>query len=157
MFDYERRYLPNKKLSLDQNELLINETKKIVDFIKAEKRIIVGRARNTTHTGEAVNWQQLIKPELQAQRLPEIEDKVKNKIANWKKRDDLIECAAFCELLYDKLYFNIELKLKDQLNRKAINSFALSKYGTDIKAQLQGGEKKKARNNHKKLLSKYFS
>jgi len=94
-------------------------------------------------------WQVLIKEILQT-RLIEIESKISDKIALWKQRKNLIECAAFCQLLYDKKYFE-----KGSTNRKTVNEFALSKYGTDISTQL-GSAKKTDREKHKSLLLRLF-
>jgi hypothetical protein len=94
-------------------------------------------------------WKDLIKNELQ-DRLTEIENKIPNKITNWKQRIDLIECAGFCQLLFDKKYF-----VQGSTIIKSVNSFALSRYGTDIDIQLKAA-KKESRERHKKLLNVYF-
>lgn len=95
------------------------------------------------------HWKKLIKPELQ-NHLADIENMIESKIYIWKDRKQLIECAAFCQLLYDRKYF-----VKGSTNRATVNSFALSKYKVDIKDQLDT-TRKPSREKHKILLSKYF-
>ncbi len=95
------------------------------------------------------HWKKLIKPELQ-NHLEDIEKKIETNISTWKDRNLLIECAAFCQLLYDKRYF-----VKGTTNRVSVNSFAKSKYGVDIEKQLESS-KRNDRNTHKTLLLKYF-
>ena len=94
-------------------------------------------------------WEELIKIELQP-RLKEIESKIESKIENWKQRKDLIECAAFCQLLYDFKYFE-----KNTTKRVSVNLFAKSRFGTDIEIQLNS-KNKSYRETHKKLLKKFF-
>jgi len=95
------------------------------------------------------NWEALIREEFHSLILS-IESKLKDKIILWKQRKSLIECAAFCELLYTKKYF-----VADSTRIKSVNCFAIYKYGVDIKIQLSAG-KKVARDNHKKLLEYVF-
>ncbi|MCS3797992.1 hypothetical protein [Niastella sp. OAS944] len=92
-----------------------------------------------------------IKDEL-INRLEEIEKKLSTKIENWKKRDDKIGCAAFCELLLDHNFFLFQHK-KSRI--KSLAAFAMLRYGNEIAVQL-AGSKKAARLEHKKLLKKYF-
>ncbi|MDB5280706.1 MAG: hypothetical protein JWR61_5661 [Ferruginibacter sp.] len=94
-------------------------------------------------------WEKLIKSELH-DHLKKIESKIESKLSNWKQRVDLIECAAFCQLLFDLKYFE-----SGSTCRKTVISFALSKYGTDIENQLESS-KKAAREVHKKLLKVNF-
>lgn len=94
-------------------------------------------------------WQSLIKLELH-NKLFEIEEKIPAKIANWNQRIKLIECAAFCQLLFDRKYF-----VQGSTNQKSVNSFSLSRYGTDITNQLKSA-KKVGRKVHKEKLKKYF-
>jgi len=95
-------------------------------------------------------WKNLIKDELH-DRLNQIEEKIEAKISNWKLRIDLIECAAFCQLLFDKKYF-----VPGSTKRKSVNSFALSKYGTDISIQLESA-KNKDRETRKVMLLSLFT
>jgi hypothetical protein len=99
-------------------------------------------------------WEDLIRVGLHA-HLKEIESKIEGKISNWKQRIDLIECAAFCHLLYRKFFFEETFKLAENVNRIAINAFAQSKYGIDISVQL-GSTKNKDRSKQEILLSWYF-
>jgi hypothetical protein len=98
------------------------------------------------------DWKKIIKIEFH-NRILEIENKIEVKIKNWKQRerDVLIECASFCQLLFDFKYFE-----KGSTNRKTVNQFSVSRYGVDITIQLESG-KKKDRETHKKFLKLYFS
>ncbi|MEJ7738534.1 MAG: hypothetical protein WKF97_13975 [Chitinophagaceae bacterium] len=91
----------------------------------------------------------LIRDELHT-RLIVIEGKILSKIERWKQGFDKIECAAFCELLFDKKYF-----VKGSTRIKTVNAFACSKYGNPIKNQL-GKTREPARKTHKTLLSNLF-
>jgi len=103
---------------------------------------------NLTET-QLKTLESLIKVELH-ERLNEVEGKIKNKIENWKQGIDLIGCAAFCQLLYDKKYF-----IKGCTNRKSVNSFSLLRYGTDIEIQLHS-KFRFDRDRHKTLLEVHF-
>jgi len=95
------------------------------------------------------SWQPLIKKELHG-RINEIEAKIISKISKWQQGEDLIECAAFCQLLFDMNYF-----VKGCTCRKTVNIFSSKKYGTNIEIQLESS-KRIDREVHKKLLKKYF-
>ena len=92
---------------------------------------------------------ELIKHDL-LNRLSELESKIQDKITDWKQRNDLIGCAAFCQLLFDKKYYT-----KGSTIRKSVNSFALTRYGTDIETQLKSSFNKE-REKHKTLLAWVF-
>lgn len=92
---------------------------------------------------------ELIKHDL-LDRLSELECKIQDKITDWKQRKDLIGCAAFCQLLFDKKYY-----IKGSTNRKSVNTFALTRYGTDIETQLNSSFNKE-REKHKTLLAWVF-
>ena len=92
-----------------------------------------------------------IKSELM-DRLAEIEEKISSKIKDWKRKEDKIGCAAFCELLFDYKYFHPGHK-KSRI--KSLTEFAMLRYDNEIKVQL-GGSKKPAREEHKTLLKKHF-
>lgn len=78
----------------------------------------------------------LIKIELQ-DRLVSIENKMSSQVETWNRGKDKIGCAAFCEVLFDKLFFE-----KDATRIKSINQFALGRYGIDIKTQLKSAKKR---------------
>ncbi|MBP6023929.1 hypothetical protein [Ferruginibacter sp.] len=117
---------------------------------KMENEANTWQIENNRSTTPPLLWQGFIKIELQG-RLQEIENKINDKISNWKLRIDLIECAAFCQLLYDKKYF-----VTGATSIVSVNKFALNKYGTEITIQLKSA-KRKDRNTHKKLLMKFFN
>ena len=94
-------------------------------------------------------WKGLIKVELH-NLLIGIEEKIKNKIGEWNQGKSKIECAAFCQLLFDNKYF-----VQGSTKRVTVNKFSLSRYGTDIEIQLQS-KFKIDRNKHKLLLSRFF-
>ena len=123
-----------------------DEHRKIFVFIndEIEKNIKVVEGESI-----ADDWKKVIKIELH-NRVTDIELKIENKISNWKQRISLIECAAFCQLLFDKKYFNA-----GSTRVKTVNSFSVNKYGVSIEIQLQTA-KKAAREKHKKLLMKHF-
>ena len=100
--------------------------------------------------GPVIQVENLIKPELIENRLPEVENKLKDKIEKWRLGSDKIGCAAFCELLFDKGYF-----IKPITKRKGPKQFALIRYGLDIEVQM-GSAKKLDRNNLKKRFNYYF-
>ena len=74
-------------------------------------------------------WEELIDEDLQ-KKLSEIENKIQDKISIWKGGKLLIECAAFCELLYVKHYF-----VKGSTRIKSLNKFAKLKYNVNIENQ----------------------
>jgi len=94
-------------------------------------------------------WEKYIRPEFY-DRLNEIEKKLGSKISEWRDGKGKIECAAFCQLLFDKKYF-----VKGSTNIKSVNEYSISKYGNDVDIQLRSG-KKTDREKHKTLLNKYF-
>ena len=59
-----------------------------------------------------------------------------------------IRCAAFCELLYEKKYFN-----PTKLKIKTLSAFALAKYGLDIKNSLASSKKADRKNHQEKTVS----
>jgi len=85
----------------------------------------------------SVEWEDLLKVELKA-RLEEIESKIQDKIVNWRQGKAKIECAGFCDLLYDKSYFN-----NKNTRVKTCNQFALSRYGCEIIIQLKSVSNKR--------------
>jgi hypothetical protein len=58
-----------------------------------------------------------------------------------------IRCAAFCELLYEKKYFN---PTKQKI--KTLTAFAMSKYGLDIKNSLSSSKKTDRKNHQEKIV-----
>lgn len=84
-------------------------------------------------------------------RLIELEKRMPKTIDQWKKGIRKIECAAFCELLFEKKYF-----VSGSTRIKDVNSFSLSRYGVEIKIQLQKS-KEKDRKTHKIRLNKFFT
>lgn len=129
----ESRILLNKAIE-------ISETDKQSKILENEKQPI---AVNLT-------WKELIDPIILESRLPYVESKILTKIEDWKQGINLIECAAFCEIMFEKKWFNNGLT-----NRAAPYQFALSKYGANIKNQLLS-KSKKNRNTHKSKLQRYF-
>ncbi len=94
-------------------------------------------------------FKDLIRQEL-LELLSKIEDKMPTKVENWRIGKNKIECAAFCELLFEKKYF------KGKTTRiKSSNSFSLSRYGLDIKIQLQKSNEDD-RKTHKTKLAYLF-
>ncbi|QQR96946.1 MAG: hypothetical protein IPK18_08495 [Sphingobacteriales bacterium] len=136
------------KNEIDKIELYIKEINE--NELELNKHIENSILTTNQLAPPQIKWQDLIKLELQ-DRLVEIENKIEPKISNWKQRKSLIECAGFCQLLYDKKYF-----VQGSTNQKSVNSFALCKYGTDITNQLKTA-KKDSRDIHKQKLNKYFN
>jgi len=99
---------------------------------------------------EDIKWMLLIREDFH-KRLEKIETKIEAKILKWGNREALIECAAFCELLFEKKYF-----VPKSTRIKSVNSFAIIKYGADIKNQL-ATSKKADREKKKVLLNWVFS
>ncbi|MBD0333283.1 MAG: hypothetical protein ICV66_11565 [Chitinophagaceae bacterium] len=90
-----------------------------------------------------------IKPELH-RHLEVIESRLQEKIGKWKQREKLIECAAFCEIIFERKWF-----VEGATRIKSLNNFALGRYGIDITNQLKAG-KKEDRNTHKVRLLRFF-
>lgn len=101
--------------------------------------------------GPVMQIESLIKTELIDGRLVEVENKLKDKIEDWKIGKDKIGCAAFCEMLFEKGYF-----FKKITERKGPIQFGLIRYGIDITVQM-GTTKKKDRELHKVKLKRYFA
>lgn len=101
--------------------------------------------------GPVMQIESLIKTELIDGRLVEVENKLKDKIEDWKIGKDKIGCAAFCEMLFEKGYF-----FKKITERKGPIQFALIRYGIDITVQM-GTTKNKDRQLHKGKLKRYFA
>ncbi len=80
----------------------------------------------------------------------QLEDRMKEKVSSWKKGYDKIECAAFCELLYENGYF-----VEGSTRIKTLKSFALSRYHLDIENALRTS-KNEDRKTHKIKLRRYF-
>jgi hypothetical protein len=59
-----------------------------------------------------------------------------------------MRCAAFCELLYEKKYFN-----STKLKIKTLSAFALARYGLDIKNSLATSKKADRKNHQEKTVS----
>ena len=95
------------------------------------------------------SWKDLIIIELY-DSLSMVENKIESKISQWKQGEMKIECAAFCQLLFDKKYF-----VTGSTKRATVNKFALNKYGMDISTQLVS-KFKEDREKHKLLLRKNF-
>lgn len=110
----------------------------------------IKKLETTIQQPAAKSINELINPELQPKLFNEVEIKIASKIENWKQRFDLIECAAFCQLLHDRKYF-----IKGSTNRKSVNEFSLIRYGVDISIQLESS-KRKDRQTHKTFLERYF-
>ncbi len=91
-----------------------------------------------------------IRPEF-LERILSIEQKLKDKVISWQEGTNKIECASFCELLFDKKYF-----IKGATRINTVNRFACSQYGIDITIQLQAA-KKGDRMHHRDLLKKQFT
>jgi hypothetical protein len=101
--------------------------------------------------GLVIGVEDLIKLEfLIGNRLIEVENKLKDKIENWRQGDKKIECAAFCELLHDMNYF-----IDKKSNRKGPIKFAQIRYGIDITVQMESS-KKEDRATHKVKLKRFF-
>jgi len=66
-----------------------------------------------------------------------------------KFQNDLKFDAAFVEIMFEKLWFDSEDRIKP------LSNFALRRYGLAIKVQLAGA-KKKDRDNLKRHFKKYF-
>jgi hypothetical protein len=113
------------------------------------KKLLASVEENRNLRKEVGDVHLLIKSEL-IPRLELIESKIPEKIAVWKLGQDKIQCAGFCELLYEKLYF-----IKKIQRIKSINSFALSRYGIDIKIQLAAA-KKTDRQSHIRKFKRLF-
>ncbi|MCX6314148.1 MAG: hypothetical protein NTX08_05380 [Sphingobacteriales bacterium] len=122
--------------------------------IKAQQKDTVLRWLNNNtehvkHEETILQWKQYIRFEFY-ERLSEIEKKIEDKVSEWKEGNGKIECAAFCQLLFDKKYF-----VKGSTKRKSVNEYSISKFGNDVYIQLESG-KKNDREKHKILLNKYF-
>ena len=150
--NYQFSKTPDKELFLDYTEYGIashksiseGKGKLISEWVKAQRVNIKAPPPVLVES-----WKELIIIELH-DRLSEVEGKIEDKIIRWKQGEMKIECAAFCQLLFDKKYF-----VAKSTKRVTVNKFALSKYGADILNQLQT-KFEADRENHKKLLNKYF-
>jgi len=150
--NYQFSRTPDKEAFLDYTEYGIIVDKHISEGKRALISEWIKEQRGNIKAPPPVlveSWKELIKIELH-DRLSEVEGKIEDKISRWKQGEMKIECAAFCQLLFDKKYFVVK-----STNRVTVNKFALSKYGADILNQLQTKFKPDSE-NHKKLLNKHF-
>ena len=130
-------------------EIVNKNTLRVLKEVIKSNEAQISRPEITQPNKPITPWETLIKVELHV-RLMQIESGIQDKIAKWRERNNLIECAAFCQLLYDWKFF-----YKGSTKRKSVNEFALSKYKIDIEIQLQSSANE-GRENHKKFLKKYF-
>lgn len=160
--NYQFSGTPDKKGFLDYAEYgiasdkLISEGKGklICEWVKTQREILktsllVSTENKTLPLVLTESWKGLIKSELH-DRLSIVESKIESKISNWKQSENKIECAAFCQLMYDNKWF-----IKGSTNRKTVNQFALNKYGIDISIQLIS-KFNVDREKHKILLKRHF-
>jgi hypothetical protein len=79
------------------------------------------------------------------------ESKIPDKIKNWRQgtTGSKIECAAYCEYIYEEGYFE---KKEDRI--KTCKEFAFERYGLNIGPSLGGGEKAKNRKTHYGILKR---
>lgn len=129
------RKIVNEKIEYRENKARYSQQEKPVETNPVESNFKFGLT--------------YIKVELH-EYLPTIEAKMNAKLEQWKQGYNKIECAAFCELLYDKSYF-----VTGSTRMKTLNTFALSRYGNNILVQLQAS-KKEDRATHKAKLLKFF-
>lgn len=86
------------------------------------------------------------------EKLKLLESKIPQLIEVWKKNKGKISCAAFCTILKDKGFF-IE-KAKNR-SRQVRCSFAIMRYGNNIKVQLESSKKKELQKNMRKIQSEH--
>lgn len=103
---------------------------------------------NNNKPSDSINY---IKPELHNLFI-NVENKISSKIDNWKRNNDKIGCAAFCDALFTKKWFKDVSPESATVNNEIVRSFSLARYGLDITNQLLAAKKNERETSREKLI-----